>query len=148
MRTMRGFVSVLFVCPMCGGSKWGTNGSITGVCRGEADGLTRCPFTWSRRYDWRFFIREDSGARFVSAEAFEEFGCASALPPPTLAEVLQELMAEVMHRPPTVGVVQMWSREQQRRALAWASAEVLAEDNPRRRRLERPRFIEEGSATA
>jgi hypothetical protein len=55
------FSSVEFVCPSCGGRRWGTQGAL-GRC--HTDG---CYFTWPRAADWRVFLEVRSGRGFRSA---------------------------------------------------------------------------------
>lgn len=151
----RGVMAVRFKCPKCGSDRWGTRDGVVGVCRGPdclwAEGG---PFTWSRARDFRFFYREIDGTGFETAEQYEQTigvtaGIAVATTRRTLPEMLHELLTEIMERPPTVAVVQLWQTDELRQALRWCSGE-LASRGPwgDGRRVERPAFIEEGAATA
>lgn len=134
---MTGLLSVEFRCPQCKSLKWGTRDDV-GVCSG-------CGFRWARRCDFRVFFRKN-GAGFSSREELDavlrgvDYGR-----PPTVEELLHELLSFIMHKPPTLGVVQLWTRKEQRAALHWLTHEVLGDTRPR---APRPPFIEEGAATA
>lgn len=61
----RGIEAVEFVCPQCGGKRWGeTRG------RGHCNGY-ECGFSWAREFDWVHFRRVVDGHRFMSDEAFK-----------------------------------------------------------------------------
>lgn len=127
---------------------------MIGYCRARP-----CRFTWSRRHDFRVFFRKDNGAGFSSAGELESTMSIGAqrirvafIEPatPTLVELLRELLVATMQRPPTARAIGLWSFDQQRRAVRWATREILADDvvaGPGRREP-RPLFIEEGAATA
>jgi len=153
MHALVGLSMVEFRCPKCQGTEWGSDG-ITGRCEepGILGSRGTCTFTWSRRHDHRVFFRKDNGAGFASREELEAVLRLQASAPtrPPFELLLHELLGQVMHRPPTLGVVALWSRHEQRQALHWVTHEILAEcvvAGPGER-LERPRFIEEGAATA
>ena len=140
-----GFTGVEFRCPKCGSSAWGTS-SNAGFCK-----RTPCTFRWSRAHDFRVFVRERDGRPFESARELEVFlgltrgGIGRAW---TLSETLHELLTEIMTCPPTIGVVELWTFDEKRRALEWASREVLALEGEDVTRVERPIFVESGAATA
>lgn len=149
MSALRGLDLIRFCCPRCSGDEFMTE-SLTGVCKG-------CSFVWQRRDDFVVFVRLDGG-RFASRAQLEEFtGPANTIrvhvpissARPSFLELLHDLLGEAMTRPPTLGVLGMWTREQQFLALRWASGEVLhaAGVNVARAR-QRPAFVEEGAGTA
>lgn len=151
---MKGFQAVRFVCPNCGSDQWGTRAEH-GHCHGGAG----CRFGWHRKNDHLVFVRVADGARFASAgELALETGFDRSVTvtgelcgPWTVAEAVHELLTSAMQRAPTLGVVQLWRPDQQRRALQWAAHEVLADDPDLRvpvERMQRPEFIEEWAATA
>jgi len=102
------------------------------------------------------FERLSDHGRFGSADELEAFVAPAGrvyVPlssrAPRFPELLHDLLTEAMERPPTVGVVELWSRDEQYVALRWASGEILAAggvDVPRF--AERPAFIEQGAGTA
>jgi hypothetical protein len=151
MTALRGLTAVAFKCPQCGGDRWGTRG-IIGVCHGRAFISDACGYTWVRLHDYRVFVRISSGVGFASPAELDlclDGGVpTSPTPPMSFPETLHELLACVMARPPTVAVVALWSRREQRAALNWASGQILAEEDPMRPIVERPPFIEDGAATA
>lgn len=155
MSNERGVMAVHFKCPRCASDRWGTRDAV-GVCRGYRCGEGKGgAFTWSRAHDFRFFVRDIDGTGFETPEQYEEtigvgaLGIAIATTRRTLPEMLHELLEEIMERPPTIAVVQMWKTEELRAALHWCSRELAARgvwgDG---RRVPRPEFIEEGAATA
>jgi len=153
---MSGFLSVEFRCPWCGSDRWGTIGE-RGRCNGSSlDGLGRCPFSWARYEDFRVFVNTTTGKSFGSALELERIVGMRTAPPggirpgaqASFPEVLHELLAELMACPPTPGVIRRWTLHEQRRALMWASHEILGEEDPTIVRFERPPFIEERAATA
>ena len=69
-----------FKCPVCGGSRWGTDATsadVTGHCNTPG-----CGFTWPRAADFRFFRRIEratSRAEFERWRDTERLGWQSAL---------------------------------------------------------------------
>jgi hypothetical protein len=65
---LRGFGSVLFVCPTCGVfDRFGTvDGGLRGRCR-----FGDCAFTWLRHHDWRVFLDRATLTGFRSLDEFE-----------------------------------------------------------------------------
>jgi hypothetical protein len=65
---LRGFLSVLFVCPTCGVfDRFGTlDGGLRGCCR-----FNGCSFTWLRHHDWRVFVDRATLTGFRSQTEFE-----------------------------------------------------------------------------
>lgn len=147
-----GFTGLEFRCPKCNPrgelpAAWGTERGNVGTCH-----TAGCNFRWSRRHDFRVFVRARDGRPFESPVELEAFVAGVALrQAPRLAssaETLYELLAELMAAPPTVAVIERWTMEEKHAALAWASREVLALDGEDVTRVERPKFVEEGAATA
>lgn len=147
--TLTGTAAVKFVCPRCKGGEFGSRGPI-GMCetRGGPQKLGPiCTFEWSRAHDWRVFFRVDTGAAFASHAAFQSVICGRPyVGADPVAEALHELLEGVMQHAPTAGVVATWTREEQRRALAWASHEALLDGDELHK--PRPGFIEQGAGTA
>lgn len=86
----RGLNAVEFVCPHCGGRRWGTTDG-----RGHCNG---CSFSWARPSDWLYFTKISNGSRFVSRAAFDGFtGLRPRLEPPTVELVgnLNDIVARV-----------------------------------------------------
>lgn len=162
MSNLRGFLAIAFRCPSCAGDTFGYEND-TGHCRRVGlETADDCHFSWPRRHDWRVFVRVADGSGFRSAAELQAFlttrdeeslgpiGRAAAAPQETFAEMLQRLLAELMERPPTLGVVASWTREQHRAALHWCSREIVAGEVGELpgTREPRPAFIEDGAATA
>lgn len=148
---MSGFQAVKFVCQNCGSDKWGTRDE-----HGHCHGGRGCQFGWHRKNDYLVFVRTADGSRFKTPGELEEilgFGQVAGdfCAPWTVAEAVHQLLESAMNRPPTLGAVQLWRPDQQRRALQWAARELLADDpvvGDRIVRVQRPEFIEEWAATA
>lgn len=146
MNALSGLLSVEFVCPTCRGKGWGTLGAV-GRCNTRG-----CRFQWNRLNDFRVFFRKADGRGFASPlelEAAMRGPLVARLPP--LIELIHELLVEVMERPPTVGVVALWSDKEQRQAVHWLTHMVLREDSIAGElapTVPRPAFIEDGAATA
>ena len=90
-----GLTNVEFRCPKCAGTEWQTESAL-GACRA-------CGYTWSRRHDFRVFVRVDTGKGFAThAELEAELAGPDAhsrilIPRPvTFAETLHDLLAELM----------------------------------------------------
>lgn len=66
----RGLTAVEFVCPRCGGRRWGTTAG-----RGHCND---CPLSWARVADWLYFSKIENGSRFVNRAAYDAF---TARPP-------------------------------------------------------------------
>jgi hypothetical protein len=151
---------IAFRCPTCAGDSFGYEND-TGHCRrvGFATG-DDCTFSWPRRHDWRVFVRVADGSGFRSAAELGAFmteaatqdklaaRAAAAPAREPFAELLQRLLAELMERPPTVGVVERWTREQHRAALHWCARQVVHGETGEGVLEARPAFIEDGAATA
>lgn len=173
MSALRGLDMIRFCCPRCTGDGFMTE-SLTGVCKGcsfvwrraddfkvfvrlEDGGVFRsraeleaftgpacgCEETYPQLQPGR--INHGPGCRGATIRVHVPISSAH----PSFAELLHDLLVEAMNRPPTLGVVGMWSREQQYLALRWASGEVLhaAGVEVARARV-RPEFVEEGAGTA
>jgi len=158
MGILRGLQAITFKCPKCGGDTFGFENEVGHCRRVGHTRATDCNFTWSRRHDWRVFVRVADGSGFRTPVELEAFVAdASAAPVtvpagarPAFPELLQGLLAELMASPPTLAVVERWTRAEWRDALHWASREVLADDaaGVDVAREPRPSFIEDGAATA
>jgi hypothetical protein len=160
MATLIGLQAIAFKCPSCGGDRFGYEGDVGHCRRVGVSTFDDCNFTWPRRYDWRVFVRVADGSGFRSAAELSAFldprefvhigRAMHAAPRESFVEMLQRLLAELMERPPTLGVVASWTREQHRAALHWCSREIVAHDAGvvTGVREPRPAFIEDGAATA
>jgi hypothetical protein len=149
--TLAGILKIGFTCPVCSNAGFGTHydssdgagepGVAVGHCNGHG-----CKYEWLRRDDWTVFHNASTGRPFASPLEYSRL--LSADEPPTFAETLYDLLGCVMERAPSVGVIDHWSTDARRAALAWASNEVMREFEPERAPSSRPVFIEEGAGTA
>jgi hypothetical protein len=151
---------ITFRCPSCAGDTFGYENDV-GHCRRVGFGADDdCKFSWPRRHDWRVFVRVADGSGFRSAAELQAFMDAAAsegktpapaagVPPrEPFPALLQRLLGELMERPPTLGVVERWTREQHRAALHWCSRQIIHGETGQGVLEARPAFIEDGAATA